>query len=166
MGFLCNFTHWTFKDTPPTLIALRAAVERVTTSLRAQRSLTTIGLITHIWAVGSVVTQVFHEDTCPVTTPVLIRHAGSDFGADWKGRRGTVGRMSNVHATTTLPHEAGYNSHSIRSKHKQDEELQRTVRINAVFWFYTGCKSRKKQHNTNKQTNKQQIHRLTMSSEG
>lgn len=106
VGFLCNFTHWTFKDTPHALIALHAAVERVTTGLRAQPSLTTIGLITHIWAVGSVVTQVFHEDTCPVTTPVLIRHAGSDFGADWKGRRGTVGRMSNVHATTTLPREA------------------------------------------------------------
>lgn len=52
------------------------------------------------------------------------------------------------------PREAGHNSHRIRSKHKQDEELQRTVRINAMFWFYTGCKSRKKknQHNTNKQT--------------
>lgn len=107
VGFLHYFTHWTFKDTPRTV----TAAKRVTTCrLRAQRSLTTIGLITHIWAVGSVVTQVFHEDTCPVTTPVLILHAVSDFGDDWKGRRGTVGRMSNVHATTTLqPREAGYN---------------------------------------------------------
>lgn len=85
MDFLQNFTHWTFKDTPHTLTALLCGSQ-------PDGPLTAIGLITHIWAVGSVVTQVFHEDTRPVTTPVLILHAVSDdAGDDWKGRRGTVG---------------------------------------------------------------------------
>lgn len=48
--------------------------------LAEPRPLTTIGLITHVSAVWSVVTQVFHQDTCPITTPVLIWHAGSDAG--------------------------------------------------------------------------------------
>jgi len=51
----------------------RATADRVTTSLPVKRKqLTTIGLITQVSAVWSVVTQVFSQDTCPVTTPVLI----------------------------------------------------------------------------------------------
>lgn len=52
------------------------------------KPLTTIGLITHVSAVCSVVTQVFHQDTCPITTPVFIWHAGSDARGDYERCRG------------------------------------------------------------------------------
>lgn len=60
--------------------AIHATAERVTTCRLKLKPLTTIDLITHVSAVWSVVTQVFHQDACPITTPVLIWHAGPDDG--------------------------------------------------------------------------------------
>ena len=72
---------------------IRAIAGHVKTRRPIRRKpLTTVDLIAHVSAVRSIVTQVFHQDTCPVTTLVLIWHAGPDAGGYWGRCRGTGGR--------------------------------------------------------------------------
>lgn len=99
-----------------------------TPSWTRMKPLTTVELITHVSTVQSVVTQVFFQDACFITTLELISHtrsSGRDYYETRRGKEGRGGswRIKNMQANNTC---CQYNTlmSSQSTNHTQADENQ------------------------------------------